>query len=58
MMQPSAAIPSLPGRGLLAFDLYYSFRDYTSDEEIYTLFKETIDNRRAQDACLCPESLH
>ena len=30
-------------KGLLAFDLYYSFRDYTSDEEIYTLFKETID---------------
>ncbi len=30
-------------QGLLAFDLYYSFRNYASDEEIYTLFKNTID---------------
>ncbi len=29
--------------GLLAFDLYYSFRSYSSDEEIYKLFKSTID---------------
>lgn len=29
--------------GLLAFDLYYSFRDFATDDEIYTLFKNTID---------------
>ncbi|MCF8237496.1 MAG: tetratricopeptide repeat protein [Saprospiraceae bacterium] len=29
--------------GLLAFDLYYTFRSYSSDEEIYSLFKSTID---------------
>lgn len=29
--------------GLQAFDLYYSFREYTTDTEIYELFKKTID---------------
>lgn len=29
--------------GLHAFDLYYSFREYTTDAEIYDLFKKTID---------------
>lgn len=29
--------------GMEAFDLYYSFRDYSSDKEIYDLFKKNID---------------
>lgn len=29
--------------GMYAFDLYYSFREYSSDKEIYELFKKNID---------------
>jgi hypothetical protein len=29
--------------GMYAFDLYYSFRPYATDQEIYDLFKRTID---------------
>lgn len=29
--------------GLLAFDLYYSFRKHATDDEIYQLFKSTLD---------------
>lgn len=29
--------------GMYAFDLYYSFREYSNDKEIYELFKKNID---------------